>query len=225
MPKFNSKDKPKTDSKKEFDIHFPAIDYGSPHVHVIQRSKKKLRGWRIKKIKAVKVSKITEDGFWVHTYLNDYYIPRILFPWFLNANDNAIRNIELLRQHRHDGHDEHGDLLYWKKLNVDIGTLSIEYPQLLSMEKRIRNLQEPERLEQFNAEIHKRGWQKYILSVEEENVNTEFFAKDDDEAVAIAHWHMTQYQPKAGGYSYQLRQQERLVHEHNKTGSRDTGNS
>jgi len=217
MPKIDIID---VNSKKKADIHIIAIDYGDPHVHVFMRSKKKRRGWKIKHVKAVKVSNITEEGFWVHTYLKNYYISRILFPWFLGATDNEIRDVELLTQHRHDEdgnhydrNDEHWDILYWKSLNVDIGTLSISYPQLLSFEWKVKQLENPKLTEQFDAEIQKRGWQRYQLTIEGKDGAINFFAENDEEAAAIANWHIMHCKPRESGYSYRLWQQERLIQE------------
>jgi hypothetical protein len=72
--------------------------------------------------RAVTVSEITDEGFLLHTYRKDYYISRKLFPWFRDATDEEIRIVSLSP----DVGEPHGDMLYWRSLDFDIGSNSIE---------------------------------------------------------------------------------------------------
>ena len=69
----------------------------------------------------VSISDITADGFWIETYREKYYISRIVFPWFRDATDDEIRDVTLSP----DVDEYHGDMLYWRALDVDFGTNSI----------------------------------------------------------------------------------------------------
>ena len=58
----------------------------------------------------VKVSDITEQGFWMDTYRGRFYISREKNPVFQNATDSELQDVRLFPS-------EDGDFLYWNALD------------------------------------------------------------------------------------------------------------
>jgi len=86
----------------------------------------KVRGRKNKSRMSVKVSRITAEGFWLHTYKKDYYVSRKLFPWFRNATVSQIQKVKMEWIDDPEFPCEHGDMIYWPLLNIDLGTADIE---------------------------------------------------------------------------------------------------
>ena len=90
--------------------------------------KKKLRGRKSKQREAelkrwqtqnaykrvVRVSQITADGFWLHTYKGNHYVSREKFPWFKGASDKEIQDVTVLLCR----YDENDNGLEWSSLDL-----------------------------------------------------------------------------------------------------------
>jgi hypothetical protein len=96
-----------------------------PHVHVMSYGAE--RGGI-----PVRVSEITTEGFWVHTPKKDYFISRKEFTWFVTATDEEIQDVVIYPAPEDDDYfaNDHGDHLRWKSLDIDLGTHTIEHPEL-----------------------------------------------------------------------------------------------
>ena len=78
----------------------------------------------LEKENIVKVSDITESGFWIETYKERYYISRKDFPWFRDATNDELKDVWLCLNV--DAY--HGDVLIWDTLNCDLATKDIADP-------------------------------------------------------------------------------------------------
>ena len=104
---------------------------------------KKVRGWKKKHRREVKISDITAEGFRLRTFNKEYYVSREQYPWFKNATALQIQNVVLVPCSYDDpagdweyaddthpeGYPDHGDLLWWELLQLDLGTNDFEYPE------------------------------------------------------------------------------------------------
>lgn len=97
---------------------------------------KKVRGWLKKQRTAVKVSRITSEGFWLHLPHKDYFVSREAYPWFKDATHREIQDIRLFYEEYEITPDDpdnfyydEGQHLRWESLDVDLGTNSFEYPE------------------------------------------------------------------------------------------------
>jgi hypothetical protein len=90
---------------------------------------KKMRGWRAKQFLTVKISQITEDGFWLHNEGKDFYILRKQFPWFIDASDKEIINI--LKIHTPNMDPGYDNKLYWETLEFGLSMEYFYHPETL----------------------------------------------------------------------------------------------
>jgi len=67
----------------------------------------------------VEVLNISPHGFWLLLHEREYFLAFEHFPWFRQANIEAILDVQLPRPHH----------LYWPKLDVDLELASIISPQ------------------------------------------------------------------------------------------------
>ena len=65
------------------------------------------------------ITHISEHGFWLLVNGAEYFVPFEKFPWFRDAKESQIREVELL----------HGSHLYWPALDVDLSLAIIEQPE------------------------------------------------------------------------------------------------
>ena len=91
---------------------------------------KKERGWREKRFFAMKISQITEDGFWLHNDGKDFYVARKMYPWFLDATEKEIRDVRKVRDLIGD---DHGDMFVWDSLDIELETRVFEFPDRLNV--------------------------------------------------------------------------------------------
>lgn len=68
---------------------------------------------------AVEVLNISPHGFWLLLHGQEYFLAFEDFPWFRQANLDAILDVQLPRPHH----------LYWPKLDVDLELASIISPE------------------------------------------------------------------------------------------------
>ncbi|MDR0327082.1 MAG: DUF4160 domain-containing protein [Planctomycetaceae bacterium] len=94
-----------------------------PHVHVMSCGAESEGGI------PVSATEITMDGFWIHSPKKDYYISRKEFTWFVTATEEEIRDV-VIYPYSYDNDTDHGDHLRWKSLDIDLGTHTIEHPEL-----------------------------------------------------------------------------------------------
>ena len=118
---------------------------------------KKVRGWKKKHRREVKISDITAEGFRLRTFNKEYYVSREKYPWFKNATVRQIQDVVLFpcclddpadawqepelypsnsEGYPPDGYPDHGDHLRWESLDLDLGTNDFEYPKWLPLPKR-----------------------------------------------------------------------------------------
>ena len=92
---------------------------------------KKTRGWKKKHRAEIKISDITADGFRLRTFNREYYVSRKDYPWFMNATQQEIQDVELYPCPLEDPTTSSscGDHLCWWSLDVDICTNTFEYPE------------------------------------------------------------------------------------------------
>ena len=88
----------------------------------------------------VSVSDITADGFWVRCPLKDIYISRKRYPWFRDATDEEIRDVSFLQE----AGEHHQNMLFWHTLGVDFDSESIEKPELIYHNTRVRCVLRPD---------------------------------------------------------------------------------
>lgn len=69
----------------------------------------------------VKVSEITEEGFWVDTYKERFYVLRETIPAFQNATDEELQTAYLF-----PANNEYGDILCWKLLGLRISVATVK---------------------------------------------------------------------------------------------------
>ena len=72
-----------------------------------------------------RVMSIEPDGFLLRVSDTEYFMSFVNFPCFRNAAIEAIKNIEVWRREPNDPDGEFW--VYWKMLNVDLGTKQIEW--------------------------------------------------------------------------------------------------
>ena len=65
------------------------------------------------------VTNISQHGFWVYYFGNEYYVPFSHFPWFRESKISDILNLKA---------DRNGNL-YWPDLDVDLSIKIIENPE------------------------------------------------------------------------------------------------
>ena len=91
---------------------------------------KKMRGWRAKQFFTVRISRITEDGFWIHNEGRDFYVSRKQYPWFIDATDKEIRDVTKLYRAWADNGDNG---LYWETLDFGISMKHFYHPDTLQV--------------------------------------------------------------------------------------------
>lgn len=99
-------------------------------IHTYNGVKKK-RGWRAKQFFIVRITDITEDGFWLHNEGGHFYIARKQYPWFLDATDKEIRDVRKMIDMTARNEEDIRDCLYWKTLDIDIAMSCIKHPDTL----------------------------------------------------------------------------------------------
>lgn len=67
----------------------------------------------------VEVLNISPHGFWLLLYEQEYFLAFDHFPWFRQANIEALLDVQLPQPHH----------LYWPKLDVDLEVASIISPE------------------------------------------------------------------------------------------------
>ena len=88
---------------------------------------KKLRGWRNKQYHLVRISQITEDGFWLHNEGQDFYISRKKYPWFLDATEKEIRDMRKVSWKK----PPRDPTLWWEQLDFGIPMEWVSAPETL----------------------------------------------------------------------------------------------
>lgn len=88
---------------------------------------KKLRGWRNKQYHLVKISHITEDGFWIHNEGQDFYISRKKYPWFIDATEKEIRDMWKVSWKE----PPRNPVLWWEQLDIFVPMKWIKSPETL----------------------------------------------------------------------------------------------
>ncbi len=68
---------------------------------------------------AVEVLNISPHGFWLLLHEQEYFLAFENFPWFRQANLDAILDVQLPQPHH----------LFWPKLDVDLELASITSPE------------------------------------------------------------------------------------------------
>ena len=68
---------------------------------------------------AVEVSGISQHGLWLYVNGEEYFLSFKKFPWFKQANVEAVLNVKLL----------HGRHLHWPSLDVDLELESLQSPE------------------------------------------------------------------------------------------------
>jgi len=91
---------------------------------------KKMRGWRAKRFFTVKISQITEEGFWIHNEGRDFYVCRKQYPWFLTATDKEIRDVDKIYDGTEDG-SSNG--FYWNTLDFGLVMKYFYHPETLKV--------------------------------------------------------------------------------------------
>ena len=121
---------------------------------------KKVRGWKKKHRCEVKISDITAEGFRLRTFNKEYYVSREKYPWFKKASVRQIQNVVLVPCSYDDpaddwqyiddsypegynpppeGYPDHGDLIWWELLQLDLGSNDFEYPERVEGVQRHTN--------------------------------------------------------------------------------------
>jgi hypothetical protein len=70
-------------------------------------------------ISDVEVMNISIHGMWLYVNGTEYFLPYEEYPWFKDARLSEIHNVQL----------QHGDHLYWPRLDVDLSVSSLEHPE------------------------------------------------------------------------------------------------
>jgi len=94
---------------------------------------KKRRGWRDKQFFVVKITQVTEDGFWLHNEGMDFYIRRKQFPWFLGATEKEIRDVRKMLDWPQKGSTARRGLLWWETLQISVPMACLKYPETLKV--------------------------------------------------------------------------------------------
>ena len=95
------------------------------------RRLKKIRGWKKKHRRMVKISDITPEGFRLRTFNREYYVSREEFYWFKGASNRQIQDVILdpceYDDPTKDTSGNHpGDHLRWEALDLDFCTDNFE---------------------------------------------------------------------------------------------------
>jgi hypothetical protein len=96
----------------------------------VTRGLKKMRGWKNKHFFTVKISQITEEGFWIRNEGKSFYICRKQYPWFIGATDREIRNVDK-RRSLHE--DSMFNDMYWNLLDMRILMLHLYRPETMKL--------------------------------------------------------------------------------------------
>ena len=91
---------------------------------------KKLRGWRNKQYHLDKISRITEDGFWICNEGQDFYISRKKYPWFLDATEKEIRDMWKVSYIERKKPPQNSTL-WWEQLDFGIPMRWVRNPKTL----------------------------------------------------------------------------------------------
>jgi hypothetical protein len=67
----------------------------------------------------VEVSHVSQSGIWLLLRDREVFLSYETFPWFKDASESAVFNVQL-PQPRH---------LYWPDLDVDLAVASIKHPE------------------------------------------------------------------------------------------------
>ena len=90
----------------------------------------KIRGKKNKHRAELKISDITAVGFRMRTFNREYHIFRNEFPWFKDASNKEIQDVQLCVCEYADPTEcpDEGDYLRWESLDLYMGTNFFEYP-------------------------------------------------------------------------------------------------
>ncbi len=68
---------------------------------------------------AVEVQGVSPRGLWLFVLDREYFLPADQFPWFMAAAVGDVYNVEL----------QHGHILHWPALDVDLELQSLDAPE------------------------------------------------------------------------------------------------
>ena len=100
------------------DIEPPLFGFSVDHTGEL------LKQWRAQNEhkRVVSVSQITANGFWLHTYKKDFYVSRDNFPWFKNATDVEVQDVEVCLC----VYDDQDETVHWRSLDLYFRINSME---------------------------------------------------------------------------------------------------